>query len=140
MKLKGLSALILIILHPVYIAMCRKYRVLDDCSRLRDIINALPARRHFVPSLLTISWDNTQRDDTISDFSSMISKLIGDGVLGSHQGFAIASETKALDDKLEEALASLALDVEGRLVQSLSVQGMRTQFHQGMQKADNVDT
>jgi hypothetical protein len=36
--------------------LCRKYRVLDDCSRLRDVISALPANRHFVPSLLIIHW------------------------------------------------------------------------------------
>jgi hypothetical protein len=58
----------------------------------------------------------------------MISKMIGEGVLGGHQDFLIASETKALDDKLEEALVSLNLDVEGRLVQSLSVQGMWTSY------------
>ncbi|KAJ7430961.1 hypothetical protein B0H11DRAFT_1679179, partial [Mycena galericulata] len=34
----------------------RKYRVLDDCCRLRDIIKALPEKRHFVPSLLLIVW------------------------------------------------------------------------------------
>ncbi|KAJ7847838.1 hypothetical protein B0H14DRAFT_2260240, partial [Mycena olivaceomarginata] len=28
----------------------RKYRVLNDCSPLRDIIKALPERWHFVPS------------------------------------------------------------------------------------------
>ncbi|KIM79303.1 hypothetical protein PILCRDRAFT_562896 [Piloderma croceum F 1598] len=56
----------------------------------------------------------------------MISRMIGEGVLGGHQDFPIASETKALDDKLEEALVSLTLDFEGKLVQSLSVQGI---FH-----------
>jgi len=54
----------------------------------------------------------------------MISRMIGEGVLGGHQDFPITSETKALDDKLEEALVSLTLDVEGKLVESLSVQGM----------------
>ena len=53
----------------------------------------------------------------------MISKLVRDGVFGSHHDFAIANETKALDKKLEEALGFLALDVEGRLVQSVSVRG-----------------
>lgn len=58
----------------------------------------------------------------------MISKLVGDHVLGSHQDFPVASDTKALDDKLEEALALLPLDIEGKLVQSLSVKGMWTRF------------
>lgn len=103
--------------------MYRKYRVLDDCSRLRGIVSTLPARRHFVPSLLTISWINTEGNDTTSDLHNMISKLVRDGVFGSHHDFAIANETKALDKKLEEALGFLALDVEGRLVQSVSVRG-----------------
>ncbi|KAK0449033.1 uncharacterized protein EV420DRAFT_1750746 [Desarmillaria tabescens] len=34
----------------------RKYRLLDDCSRLRDIIKSLPENRHYVPSLLVIWW------------------------------------------------------------------------------------
>jgi hypothetical protein len=58
----------------------------------------------------------------------MISRMIGDGIFGGHQDFLIASETKALDDKLEQALVSLTLDVEGKLVQSLSIQGMWTVF------------
>jgi len=118
--------------------ICRKYRGLDDCSRLRDIIDALPARRHFVPSLLTISWTDPERNDTIPDLYNMISKLIKDNVLGGHQDFPIASETKALDEKLGEALVSLPLDVEGRLVQSLSVRGAWTGFDQDMLDAEQA--
>ena len=70
----------------------------------------------------------------------MISKLVADNVLGGHKDFPIASETKALDDKLEEALISLSLDVKGRLVQSLSVQGMWTRFHLETFKAEKFDT
>jgi len=33
-----------------------KYRVLDDCARLRDIVASLPEDRHFVPSVLFIVW------------------------------------------------------------------------------------
>jgi hypothetical protein len=50
--------------------------------------------------------------------------MIEDGVLGGHQDFPVASETNALDQKMEDTLASLSLDVEGRLVQSLSLQGV----------------
>ena len=121
-KSKGIYTLLLIT-PPIHIVTSRKYRVLDDCARLRDIIDTLPARRHFVPCLLTISWVHTERKDA-SDLYHMISRMVGEGVLGGHQDFPIASETKALDDKLEEALISLTLDVEGKLVQSLSVQGM----------------
>jgi nuclear mRNA export protein SAC3 len=33
-----------------------KYRALDDCARLRDIVASLPEDRHFVPSMLFIVW------------------------------------------------------------------------------------
>lgn len=101
----------------------RKYRVLDDCSRLRDIIDALPAKRHFVPFLLTISWINPHINDEMSDFTTMVSKLIKDGILAGHQDLSITSEMKDLDSKLDQALQSSALDLEGKLVQALTVQG-----------------
>lgn len=103
--------------------LCRKYRVLDDCSRLRDIIDALPARRHFVPSLLTISWVDPHIDDVAADFTTMVSKLVKDGILAGHQDFAIASETKDLDSKLGRTLQSSVLDLEGKLVHVLTAQG-----------------
>lgn len=96
---------------------------MDDCSRLRDIVEALPPRRHFVPSLLTISWDDGKYNDTASDFNTMVSKFVEEGILGGHQDFAITTENKDLDTKLEEALGTMAVDVEGRLVQLLSVRG-----------------
>lgn len=96
---------------------------MDDCSRLRDIIEVLPPKRHFVPSLLTVSWVDSKYDDTAVDFNTMISKLIEDGIIGGHHNFAITIETKDLDAKLEEALDIIGVDVEGRLVQLLSVRG-----------------
>jgi len=107
----------------------RKYRVLDDCSRLRDIVEALPPRRHFVPSLLTISWVDVEHDDIAVDFKSMVSKLVNDGILSSHREFSITTETIDLDTKLEDALRTLAFDVEGKLAQLLSVRGIAFYFH-----------
>lgn len=99
----------------------RKYRILDDCSRLRDILETLPSRRHFVPSIITVSW--AERDDVSVDFNTMLSKLVNDGVLGSSQNFSVTNETMDLDSKLEDVLGTTAFDVEGKLVQLLSVQG-----------------
>lgn len=31
--------------------------MLDDCSRLRDVMSLLPEDRHFIPSILLIVWD-----------------------------------------------------------------------------------
>ena len=55
--------------------MCRKYRVLEDCTRLREIIEAFPADRHYVPSLLCIVW--SERDpDSSKDFDDMVCGLV----------------------------------------------------------------
>jgi nuclear mRNA export protein SAC3 len=50
----------------------RKYRTLDDCSRLREIIKALPAKRHFVPSLLVIHWVEAGSAAPGVDFIDMV--------------------------------------------------------------------
>jgi hypothetical protein len=50
----------------------RKYRVLDDCARLRDIIQALPVKRHFVPSLLVVTWTETDPPELEHDFQDMV--------------------------------------------------------------------
>jgi len=45
--------------------------MLDDCSRLRDIIESLPPDRHFIPSLLTISWSDEGFGPS-DDFNDMV--------------------------------------------------------------------
>jgi hypothetical protein len=62
-----------------YTFSCSKYRVLDDCSRLRDIIKALPEKRHFVPSLLLFVWaaDEPASSDSTTlpaDFLDMVGR------------------------------------------------------------------
>lgn len=51
----------------------RKYRVIDDCARLRDIILSLPDRRHYIPSLLVVTWDSKSGTDFPADISDMAS-------------------------------------------------------------------
>ncbi|KAJ7669015.1 hypothetical protein B0H17DRAFT_1162276 [Mycena rosella] len=105
----------------------RKYRVLDDCSRLRDIIKALPAKRHFVPSLLLFVWaadEPASSSDSSSlpvDFLDMIKKLVADSVIADFRAFCFTATTKDLDRKFGEAVGALQLDVEGRLVQSMTL-------------------
>jgi hypothetical protein len=36
----------------------RKKLVVDDCLRLRSVIEDLPPDRHYVPTLLVLSWAN----------------------------------------------------------------------------------
>ncbi|EEB94171.1 hypothetical protein MPER_07060 [Moniliophthora perniciosa FA553] len=56
----------------------RKYRTLDDCSRLRDIVKSFPARRHFAPSVLVIWWSERETGMPDSDLSDMFKKLVRD--------------------------------------------------------------
>jgi nuclear mRNA export protein SAC3 len=52
----------------------RKFRVLDDCARLRDIIEKLPAKRYFVPSLLVFDWEGSKGPGENAEFVNMVSK------------------------------------------------------------------
>ena len=54
----------------------RKYRILDDCSRLRDIIKSFPPKRHFLPSLLVLSWAEVEQAKSPSDLIEMV-RLLG---------------------------------------------------------------
>ena len=51
-------------------------------------------------------------------------KLVADSVLQSYHVFAMTSATKDLDNMLDGALQSLDLDLEGKLVQTLSPRGV----------------
>ncbi|KAH7925714.1 hypothetical protein BV22DRAFT_1010643 [Leucogyrophana mollusca] len=97
----------------------RKYRILDDCARLREIIDALPRSRHYLPSLLTVSWIKGG-SDTTADFSDMVDTFLQDGTLNAHQEFLLTSTTTDLDIKVSEILQHLSLDVEGTLVQQMT--------------------
>ncbi|GLB42874.1 putative SAC3/GANP family protein [Lyophyllum shimeji] len=101
----------------------RKYRILDDCARLRDLVNAFPPRRHFVPSLLVVSWTRDGQDTGASDFVDMVNKLVESHTIEDYHTFSITSATKDLDEKLGEALNILSLDLEGKLVRPLTIRG-----------------
>ena len=51
----------------------RKYRILDDCTRLRDVLLNLPEGRHFLPSLLMILWNEQEPSVLGSDLHDMVS-------------------------------------------------------------------
>ena len=53
-----------------------------------------------------------------------MNKLVADSVLQSYHVFAMTSATKDLDSTLNGALQSLDLDLEGKLVQTLSLRGV----------------
>lgn len=55
-----------------YIYVHRKYRVLDDYSRLRDIMVGLPAKRSFVPSLFMLRWSENHDSLLDTDLVGMV--------------------------------------------------------------------
>ncbi|RDB21797.1 SAC3 family protein 1 [Hypsizygus marmoreus] len=101
----------------------RKYRILDDCARLRDIVNIFPSKRHFIPSLLVISWMEPEQAKIASDFVDMVNNLLEHNSIQSYHTLWITSSTKDLDNKLGEALNALTLDLEGKLVRPLTIRG-----------------
>ncbi len=55
--------------------LTRKYRVLDDCSRLRDIVDTLRSgtdMHRYLPVLLVVSWSDPKLDDEYLDFTEMV--------------------------------------------------------------------
>ncbi|KAK7047608.1 actin cytoskeleton and mitosis protein [Paramarasmius palmivorus] len=102
----------------------RKYRILDDCSRLRDVMKTFPPRRYFSPSVLVVWWSERETEMPISDFSDMLNKLVCDSLLTAFHVFVVSASTKDLDSKLNEALLALPLDLEGRLIQPLTLSGV----------------
>ncbi|KAG7087326.1 hypothetical protein E1B28_013302 [Marasmius oreades] len=99
----------------------RKYRVLDDCSRLRNILKTLPPQRYFVPSILIVWWSEGEAQMPESDLSTMLNRLVHDSIVTSFCIFSMSTSTKDPDSKFNDALQSLTLDVEGRLVRALSL-------------------
>ena len=50
----------------------RKYRVLDDCARLREVIETFPEDRHFIPSVLFILWGEDESETLPDDLRRMV--------------------------------------------------------------------
>lgn len=93
----------------------KKYRILDDCARLREILLALPEGRHFIPSLLVILWSERQPSVLGSDLQDMISDLVAEGILKDFSAFTMATSMKDADPKFLDAISSIQLDLEGQL-------------------------
>ena len=50
----------------------RKYRILDDCARLREVIEMFPQDRHFIPSVLFILWGEAEAEALPGDLLRMV--------------------------------------------------------------------
>lgn len=123
--------------------VCRKYQILDDCARLRAVIEALPQARHYIPSLICISW-SCEPPDVTKDFDGMVSGLFAlklrflishqvaialeDGLFTSYHELVVASATMDMELKLEELLKSVPFDREGLLVKWVLIDGLWVSF------------
>ncbi|KAI0641637.1 SAC3/GANP/Nin1/mts3/eIF-3 p25 family-domain-containing protein [Trametes meyenii] len=94
----------------------RKYRVLDDCARLRDILGSrAPAEeRHFLPCLLVINWTEKEDDVNTRDFIDMTRKAVRDGSLKHVSYFSVSATAKELDKKFADVINATPLDIEDR--------------------------
>ncbi|KIO02581.1 hypothetical protein M404DRAFT_147482 [Pisolithus tinctorius Marx 270] len=100
----------------------KKYRVLDDCARLREILKMLPPDRHYIPSLICISWASEPPDVT-KDFDDMVVAAT-QGLLTSCRELFVTPGALGTESKFEELLTSIRFDRDGRLVRSISVDGV----------------
>ncbi|KAI0315681.1 SAC3/GANP/Nin1/mts3/eIF-3 p25 family-domain-containing protein [Amylostereum chailletii] len=98
----------------------RKYRVLDDCSRLRAIIELLPVDRHFKPAIVFIAWGDNSAGAVPDELDAMAKKYEGLGALQSRRVFSLSSKTKDLDEKFGQVLDELGPDVSGALVEIMT--------------------
>ncbi|KAI6133001.1 SAC3/GANP/Nin1/mts3/eIF-3 p25 family-domain-containing protein [Pisolithus croceorrhizus] len=101
----------------------KKYRILDDCARLRDIIKTLPPDRHYVPSLICISW-TSEPPDVTKDFDDMVVAATAQGLFTSCHQLFIASGALDTESKLEALFRSISFDRDGHLVRSISIGGV----------------
>ncbi|EMD36062.1 hypothetical protein CERSUDRAFT_96289 [Gelatoporia subvermispora B] len=94
----------------------KKYRILEDCARLRDIIRTLPPAEdlRYTPSLLVINWTEEKATSTVADFDDMVQRLHQDGVIGTVVAFSVSSTAKDLDARFSEVLKTLTLDLRDR--------------------------
>jgi len=109
-------------LHGVDDEIEKKYRVLDDCARLREVIETFPEHRHFIPSILFVLWGEDEAEALPDDLRLMAGDYEAKGIIGSHATFSLSSKTKDLDDKFRQVLTSMDLDTAGGLVEVLSRQ------------------
>ena len=94
---------------------CRKHRILEDCTRLGEIIEVFPADRHYVPSLLCIAWP--ERDPDHFDNDDMVGRSV---VLAFPCSFRAQVESIMLTSTHELLISTVALDLDsgsGKLLQ-----------------------
>ncbi|THG98161.1 hypothetical protein EW026_g3979 [Hermanssonia centrifuga] len=107
----------------------KKYRILDDCSRLRDIIQDVrsQSKKRFLPALFVINWAETEVD-VAPDFDDMVKNLIADKSISGYTNFVTSSNATDLDKKFSDALGSMVLDVEDKTTLIISWKGLTDSY------------
>ncbi|KAI0327861.1 hypothetical protein GY45DRAFT_1436605 [Cubamyces sp. BRFM 1775] len=105
----------------------RKYRVIDDCARLRDIIATRlpPDQERYTPCLLVINWTEKEDDANTKDFVEMTHKAVRDGTLKHVSYFSVSATAKELDRKFADIVNATPVDTEDRLSVRLSWKDIR---------------
>ncbi|KZS99776.1 uncharacterized protein LAESUDRAFT_71762 [Laetiporus sulphureus 93-53] len=87
----------------------KKYRILDDCPRVRDIIKNLPAAEHlrFTPILVVLQ-------SSVEEDPVQVKKWVNQGVLRDGSSITIPSTTTDLDSKFQESLGTVQFDLSDR--------------------------
>ena len=130
----------------VLTSLRRKYRILDDCARLRDIAEQLgtTTEPRFTPALLVLTWTEFDEPDVASDFGDMvcnfhvhtrlrhsfgcsekIAELLHMRMITSAQYVSISGKTTDWDRKFLEALALIKLDLVDKTLVTLTFSGAR---------------
>ncbi|KAJ2912862.1 hypothetical protein MD484_g7546, partial [Candolleomyces efflorescens] len=100
----------------------RKYRVLDDCARLRDIVKSFPSRRYFVPSILFVA--HVHSAEPYGELFSMADKLKKNQTIKGYSILTMTEADKDPDSKLRASLNEVQLDMAGELVRTLGVRDL----------------
>ncbi|KAI0764227.1 SAC3/GANP/Nin1/mts3/eIF-3 p25 family-domain-containing protein [Trametes elegans] len=105
----------------------RKYRVIDDCARLRDILETRlpPEEERYTPSLVVINWSENPDDASTRDFVDMTHKAVRDGSLKHVSYFSVSATAKELDKKFADVINATPLDTNDRLSVKLSWKDIR---------------
>ncbi|EJF59439.1 hypothetical protein DICSQDRAFT_156285 [Dichomitus squalens LYAD-421 SS1] len=122
----------------------KKYRVLDDCARLRDVLGFLPPldQRRYIPCLLIITWSENEDCEKTRDLVDMTHKLVKEGTIKHVSYFKVATTVKDLDEKFASTIDITPLDVEDRLAVPLGWRDIRSLFVDPVHSAisDLLDT
>ncbi|KAI0739914.1 SAC3/GANP/Nin1/mts3/eIF-3 p25 family-domain-containing protein [Daedaleopsis nitida] len=108
----------------------KKYRVLDDCARLRDVIGYLPPldQRHYMPCLLVVNWSETEDSAKTMDLVEMTQKLVRDEVIKHVSYFNVSATAKELDKKFADILNITPLETDDRLCVAFGWKDVRKLF------------